>query len=170
MREEILAAFGAALLCGCGAAATKTGEDAAQAKTPVTPVSGEIAIATGEWRRGDGDGVAALLFTPRKGRPLAALRCDAQLESLLIERMTDAPLAGVDTIKVQAGGESERLPIMWNGASLPVAVATVRLEDPLTDRLARLGQPIEVQLKGEPTLTLPADRRIGTLIEECRQA
>jgi hypothetical protein len=46
----------------------------------------------------------------------------------------------------------------------------VRLEDRLTDSLTRLSGTIELELKGEPKLSLPPDRRIGTLVEECRQA
>ena len=84
--------------------------------------------------------------------------------------MTVKPGAGVDTMKVHAGEETERLPIIWDGASLPVATATVRLEDRLADGLTRLGGTIDIELRGEPKLSLPPDRRIGTLIEECRQA
>jgi hypothetical protein len=168
MRKLILLAAAAALV-GCGADREEPGEGAAQAEVPAAAGKEEVATA-GEWRRVNQGGGAALLFGARGERPLAALRCDAQLESLLIERMTVEPEPGVDTMKVTAGGESERLPIMWDGASLPVAGASVRLEDSLTDRLSRLGDPIELELKGEPKLSLPPDRRIGTLIEECRQA
>jgi hypothetical protein len=167
MRKLILAA--AATLCGCGAAGEEAGESATQAKA--APAATKAAAATeGEWRRVSMDGGAALLFGARGERPLAALRCDAQLESLLIERMTVEPKPGVDMMKVSADGQTERLPIMWDGASLPVAAASVRLEDRLTDSLTRLSGMIELELKGEPKLSLPPDRRIGTLVEECRQA
>ena len=168
MRKLILAAA-AATLCGCGAAGEEAGEGAAQAKA--APAATKAPASTeGEWRRVNMDGGAALLFGPRGERPLAALRCDAQLESLLIERMTVEPAPGVDMMTVTAGGETQRLPIMWDGASLPIAGASVRLEDRLTDSLTRLSGTIELELKGEPKLSLPPDRRIGTLVEECRQA
>jgi hypothetical protein len=169
MRKLILMAAAAAI-GACGSGAEETGKGAAQAEA--APAAGKAdGEREGEWRRADRDlsGGSALLFGKRGERPLAALRCDAALESLLIERMTVKPEAGVDMMEVKAGGESERLPIMWDGASLPIAGASVRLEDPLTDRLSGLGDPIELELKGEPKLLLPPDRRIGTLIEECRQ-
>ena len=169
MRKSILAAL-AAMLCGCGAAGEEAGEGAAQARAPSPAGKEQPAVPVGQWRSATPEGNAALLFGAGRGRPLAALRCDAALESLSIERMTAEPRPGVDVMKVKAGGEAERLPIIWDGASLPVAVATVRLEDRLTDRLSRLSDPIELELKGEAKLSLPPDRRIGTLIEECRQA
>jgi len=170
MPKHILAAAAAAaavVLSGCGGAGEATGGSTAEAKAAAPEPQAEPPAA-GQWRRSLLGGSGVLAFGPSRGRPLAALRCDAQLESMLIERMTDQPGAG-DTMKVKAGGETERLPVMWNGASLPVATATLRLEDPLTDRLAGLGQPIELELKGAAKLSLPPDRRIGTLIEECRQ-
>ncbi len=172
MRKPILAAAVATALCGCGAAGNKGGEGTAQAQVaaPAEKSKERLAAPSGEWRRANLDGGAALLFGEGRERPLAGLRCDAQLETLLIERMTEKPLAGVDTMKVTAGGETERLPIIWDGASLPIASATVRLEDPLMDRLSGLGGTIEIELKGEEKLSLPPDRLIGTLIEECRQA
>jgi hypothetical protein len=167
MRRLILLAAAAAL-GACGNAADETAQGAAQARSPAAAKADED--ASGEWRRPDGDGNgSALLFGERGERPLAALRCDAALETLLIERMTVKPAAGADVMKVSAGGETERLPIMWDGESLPIAGASVRLEDPLTDRLSGLSGTIELELKGEPKLSLPPDRRIGTLIEECRQ-
>ena len=166
MRNLILLALAAAL-SGWGANGDEADSGAAQARA--TAASRESAAAAGEWRRVNEEGVRILQFGPRGGRPLAALRCDAELESLLIERMTAAPEAGVDTMKIKAGGETDRLPIMWDGASLPVAGASIRLEDQLTDRLSRLSEPIVIEIQGEPTLSLPPDRRIGTLIEECRQ-
>lgn len=169
MRKLILAVAAAAGLWGCGAAEEKGRQGSAQAQAPSPPAAGEPKTA-GEWRRISLGGAGVLQFGERGQRPLAALRCDAQLESLLIERMTVEPEPGVDMMKVSAGGETERLPIMWDGASLPIAGASVRLEDPLTDRLTRLGDPIVIELKGEPKLSLPPDRRIGTLVEECRQA
>ena len=168
MRKPILLAA-AGFLSGCGSAADKAGEASAHAKSS-QPESRKEPATEGEWRRVELDGGSVLLFGPSRNRPLAALRCDAQLESLLVERMTVKPQSGADVMKITAGGETERLPVMWDGASLPIAGATVRLEDPLTDRLSRLGAPIELELKGEPKLSLPPDRRIGTLIEECRQA
>lgn len=167
MRKLILMAA-AATLCGCGAAGEEAGEGTAQAKA-AAPAAKTASATPGEWRRVSMDGGAALLFGRRGERPLAALRCDSQLESLLIERMTVEPAPGVDTMKVSADGETQRLPVMWDGASLPVAAASVRLEDRLTDSLTRLGGAIELDLKGEPKLSLPPDRRIGTLVEECRQ-
>jgi hypothetical protein len=171
MRQSILAAAAAAaLIGGCGGAGEESREGRAQAQVAAAPPSRDKAATAGEWRRVSLDGAGVLQFGERGERPLAALRCDAQLESLLIERMTVEPEPGVDTMKVSAGGKTERLPIMWDGASLPIAAASVRLEDPLTDRLTRLSDPILLELKGEPKLSLPPDRRIGTLIEECRQA
>ena len=165
MRKLILPAA-AAMLFGCGAAGEEAKEGAVQAKAPAPAEK----ASAGAWRRTSMNGAPVLQFGERGERPLAALRCDVQLESLLIERMTVEPESGVDTMKVTTGGETERLPIMWDGASLPIAGATVRLEDPLMDRLSGLRDPIELELKGEPKLSLPPDRRIGTLIEECRQA
>jgi hypothetical protein len=168
MRTLILLAAAAAL-AGCGGAGEEAGEGAAEAQA--APAATNAAATTdGEWSRVDMNGGSALLFGARGKRPLAALRCDAQLESLLIERMTVEPEPGVDMMKVSAGGETQRLPIMWDGASLPIAGASVRLEDRLTDSLTRLSGTIELELKGEPKLSLPPDRRIGTLVEECRQA
>lgn len=167
MRQIILLAA-AALLSACGSGGEQAAGGAAQAKAPAAGAR-EVLAARAEWRRADADGGAALLFGERGERPLAALRCDAAVESLLIERMTAQPEAGVDMMKVSAGGESERLPIMWDGASLPIAGASLRLEDPLADRLSGLSGTIDIELKGEPKLSLPPDRRIGTLIEECRQ-
>ena len=168
MRTLILLAAAAAL-AGCGGAGEEAGEGAAEAQA-VPAATKATATTEGEWSRVDMNGGAALLFGVRGERPLAALRCDAQLESLLIERMTVEPEPGVDMMKVSAGGETQRLPVMWDGASLPVAGASVRLEDRLTDSLTRLSGTIELELKGEPKLSLPPDRRIGTLVEECRQA
>lgn len=168
MRKLILLAAGAAL-SACSAAGDGGGQGAAEVEG-VTGQAKHDRSAGAEWRRIDRDGGSALVFGHRKDRPLAALRCDVQLESLLIERMTVKPVSGVDTMSVRAGEETERLPIIWDGASLPVATATVRLEDRLADGLSRLGGTIEIELKGEPDLSLPPDRRIGTLIEECRQA
>lgn len=171
MRQIILlAAAAAALLGACGSGGEQAAGAAAQAKVPASAASKEDPAAKARWRRADADGGAALLFGEQGERPLAAIRCDAAVESLLIERMTAEPESGVDMMKVSAGGESERLPIMWDGASLPIAGASLRLEDPLTDRLSGLSGTIEIELKGEPKLSLPPDRRIGTLIEECRQA
>ncbi len=170
MRKLILLAAAAAL-GGCGNGTEESTRGAAQAR--FAPAVAKAAYGEeGEWRRADmdGNGGAALLFGKRGERPLAALRCDAALELLLIERMTVKPAAGADMMKVSAGGKTERLPVMWDGASLPIAGASVRLEDPLTDRLSGLSGTIELELKGEPKLSLPPDRRIGTLIEECRQA
>ena len=168
MRNLILLAAAAAL-SACGAAGDEAGEGAAEARAAPGEVAADAA-AGAEWRRISVDGGSALVFGHGRDRPLAALRCDVQLESLLIERMTVKPASGVDTMSVRAGDERERLPIIWDGASLPVATATVRLEDRLADGLTRLGGTIEIELKGEPKLSLPPDRRIGTLIEECRQA
>jgi hypothetical protein len=168
MRKLILLAAAAAL-SACGAAGDEAGEGAAEAKA-VPGQAKQDSSAGAEWRRIDMDGGSALVFGHRRERPLAALRCDVQLESLLIERMTVTPKPGVDMMKVSAGGEKQRLPVMWDGASLPIAGATVRLEDRLADGLSRLGGTIEIELKGEPKLSMPPDRRIGTLIEECRQA
>ena len=167
MRNLILLAAAAAL-SACGAAGEEA-EGAAEAKAAPGEVAADPA-AGAEWRRISADGGSALVFGHGGDRPLAALRCDVQLESLLIERMTVKPASGVDTMSVRAGEERERLPIIWDGAGLPVATATVRLEDRLADGLTRLGGTIEIELKGEPKLSLPPDRRIGTLIEECRQA
>ncbi len=171
MRKSILAVAGLAALCGCGRSGDSGQEGTAQAQ--VTAPAGKAEARRepeGQWRRVEMNGGAALLFAEGRERPLAGLRCDAQLESLLIERMTVEPQSGVDTMKVTAGGETERLPIIWDGASLPIATATLRLEDPLTDRLSGLSGTIEIELKGEEKLMLPPDRRIGTLIEECRQS
>ncbi len=167
MRKLILAA--AVLLPACGASGDDPREGAGQAQA-AEPTAIDGPAQAGEWRRIEMDGGAALVFGSRRERPLAGLRCAAQLESLLIERMTEKPQGGVDTMKISAGGETERLPIIWDGASLPIASATVRLEDPLMDRLSGLSGKIEVELKGEEKLVLPPDRRIGTLIEECRQS
>jgi hypothetical protein len=169
MRKLILLAAAAAL-AACGNGADETAQGAAQARSAAAGAKADENVS-GEWRRADrdGNGASALLFGERGERPLAALRCDAALETLLIERMTVKPAAGADMMKVSAGGETEQLPIMWDGASLPIAGASVRLEDPLTDRLSGLSGTIELELKGEPKLSLPPDRRIGTLIEECRQ-
>ena len=169
MRKSILATAASALIFGCGAPVEEGSQGSAQAQVAAPPARAEQAPA-GEWRRVSLNGAGVLQYGARGERPLAALRCDAQLESLLIERMTVEPEPGVDTMKVIAGGKTERLPIMWDGASLPIAGASVRLEDPLADRLTRLGDPIVLELKGEPKLSLPPDRRIGTLVEECRQA
>lgn len=170
MRKLILLAAAAALgACGNGSEESPQGTARAGSTPPAAKADdGE----GGRWRRADTDAIggSALLFGRRGERPLAALRCDAALETLLIERMTEKPVAGADVMKVSAGGEAEQLPVMWDGASLPVAGASVRLEDPLTDRLSGLSGTIELELKGEPRLSLPPDRRIGTLIEECRQA
>ena len=163
----------AAALAGCGGAERDPSGGAAQAKAASpsnnSATAKEQLATAGEWRRSNRDGTQALLFGEARGRPLAALRCDHQLESLLIERMTESPAAGVDTMKVRIDGKTRRLPVTWDGASLPIASAMVKLEDQLTDSLSRVSGTFELELKGEPKLLLPADRRIGTLIEECRQ-
>ena len=172
MRKSISLVLAAAL-SGCGGPEQEPADGAAQAKSAPAPkksVGDQEELATeGEWRRANMDGGAALLFAQGRNRPLAALRCDQQLESLLIERMTESPEAGVDTMKLSVDGKTRRLPVTWDGASLPIAVAMVKLEDELTDSLSRVSGTFKIDLKGEPKLTLPADRRIGTLIEECRQ-
>ena len=173
MRKSISLVLAAAL-AGCGGPGQEPADGAAQAKAapaakkPKGDDQQELATS-GEWRRVTMDGAAVLLFGEGRERPLAALRCDQQLESLLIERMTESPEAGVDTMKLIVDGKTRRLPVTWDGASLPIAVAMVKLEDQLTDGLSRVSGTFELDLKGEPKLRLPADRRIGTLIEECRQ-
>jgi hypothetical protein len=162
MRKSILLAL-ASVLAGCSPAAEEQ-QSETKAASPATGMPTE-----GEWRRASLDGAAALLFGDGGERPLAALRCDQPLESLLIERITAKPAAGVDSIKLRIDGRSHRLPIVWDGASPPVASATVKLEDPLTDSISRVSGAFELEMKGERKLVLPADRRIGTLIEECRQ-
>jgi hypothetical protein len=171
--QKLMSLVLAAALAGCGGEERDPAHGAAQAKAaPAAKKSAtesEQLATVGEWRRSNMDGTLALLFGEGRSRPLAALRCDHQLESLLIERMTESPEAGVDTMKVRVDGKIRRLPVTWDGASLPIASAMVKLEDQLTDSLSRVSGTFELELKGEPKLLLPADRRIGTLIEECRQ-
>ena len=172
--RKLIALVLSASLGACGEAGNEASEGPGQAKAAgpapaQAGLKGDALATKGEWSRATRDGGFALLFGERRDRPLAALRCDHQLESLLIERMTVAPEAGVDTMKLTVDGKTRRLPVTWDGASLPIASAMVKLEDQLTDSLSRVSGIFELELRGEPKLLLPADRRIGTLIEECRQ-
>jgi hypothetical protein len=119
----------------------------------------------GEWRRRDMDGRPVLLFGEPEGRPLAAFSCERG--DLLIERMTVRPSGGIETMKVTADNRIRTLPVLWDGASLPIGIASLHLDDRMVDSLTR-SDGIELELGSEPRLTLPADPRIRALIEECR--
>ena len=162
-------------LAGCGDQSRPVGEARAAEPPPIELKASELKaseppLSEGEWRRREMASGDALLFGVDRDRPLAALRCDQNAEKLLVERMTEAPAVGVETMKITADGRARQLPVVWDGASLPVASAAVDLGDRLIDSLNRPSGRIEILLGREPPLALPMDRQIGVLIEECRRA
>jgi hypothetical protein len=129
----------------------------------------EPSPAVGTWRRADRDGALLLLFGESRARPLAGLRCDSESGSLLVERMTVAPSGGIETMTIRADNRARTLPVLWDGATLPIAIAELELENRMVDSLARRSGTIQIELGDEPLLVLPADRQLGDLIEECRR-
>jgi hypothetical protein len=167
---RILLLAGVMALAGCGDQSRPVGEARAAEPPPAKLKASEPPLSEGEWRRREMASGDALLFGVDRDRPVAAIRCDQQAEKLLIERMTEAPAVRIETMKVTADGRTRRLPVVWDGASLPVASAAVDLGDRLIDSLNRPSGRIEILLGREPPLALPMDRQIGVLIEECRRA
>ncbi|WP_324749541.1 hypothetical protein SH591_13335 [Sphingomonas sp. LY54] len=168
MRSLLLA--GVMALAGCGDQSRPVGEARAAEPPPAKLKASEPPLSEGKWRRREMASGDTLLFGVDRDRPVAAIRCDQHAEKLLIERMTEAPAAGIETMKVTADGRTRRLPVVWDGASLPIASAAVDLGDRLIDSLNRPSGRIEILLGREPPLALPMDRQIGVLIEECRRA
>ena len=155
---------------GCGEQPQPVSEARAAEPPPARLKILEAPLSEGEWRHREMDGGDALLFGADRDRPVAAIRCDQHAEKLLIERMSEEPAAGIETMKVTADGRTRRLPVVWDGASLPVASAAVDLGDRLIDSLNRPSGRIEIALGREAPLALPMDRKIGVLIEQCRRA
>jgi hypothetical protein len=167
--RDLLIVLGTALLLR----ACETQGDGAEASvTAAAPLAARLRSAAepqpeGRWRRVDGDG-PLLLFEAGGARPLAALRCDKTRSRLLVERMTVRPAGGVGTMTIRADNRVRTLPVLWDGASLPIAIGELELGDRLVDSLARPSGRIELELGSEPLLSLPADRLLGELIDECR--
>ena len=166
MRDLLLVLATALLLRACESVDSPAASSVAP---PVTaPQSNGAGVAAGEWRRKDMDGAPLLLFQGGGERPLAALRCDLESGELLVERMTVAPSGGIGTLTVTADNRTRTLPVMWDGATLPIASAALALDDRLVDGLARGSGRMEIGLGDEKLLALPADRRVAALVEECR--
>lgn len=171
MRDLLIVLAAALLLRACerrafdGLAASAPAPEA----RPSLPLrSAEVPLVLGQWRRADIDGAPLLLFSDGNARPVAGIRCDRQSGSILIERMTVAPSGGIEAMTVKADNRTRTVPVLWDGASLPIAIGAFEFDDRLVDGLTRSSGRIEIELGSEPLLVLPADRKIGALIEECR--
>jgi hypothetical protein len=123
----------------------------------------------GAWRRSEQGDAPLLLFERAGQRPLAAVRCDRPRGRLLIERMTVKPSGGITTMTIRADHRTRTLPVLWDGATLPIAIAELEIDDGMVESLARLSGDIEIELGNEPLLNLPMDRQLGELIDECRR-
>lgn len=169
MRDLLLVLATALLLRACEGGG---GERVAAAPLAVARAERPAAMPApqphGEWRRRDMDGRPVLLFAEGDDRPLAGISCDRAAGKLLVERMTTSPSGGIETMMVTADNRRRTLPVLWDGASLPIAGASLDLDDRMVDSLARGSGRIELALGDEPTLLLPADRSIAELIDECR--
>ncbi len=171
MRDLIAVLATALLLRAC-----ESRVDTAPAPPPAQPepiaVAGprpaEPELAAGRWRRDDREGIPLLLFDGRRERPLAAIRCDRESGRLTLERMTVDPEGGIEVMEVRADNRVRTLPVLWDGATWPIAQASLPIGDRMVDSLARTGGPIELTLGDPPPLVLPADPAIGAMIEECR--
>jgi hypothetical protein len=169
MRDLLIVLGAALLLRACEGQGGDEGAPVALAAAssaglqPAVPSQG-----LGAWRRGEQDDTALLRFESPGGRPVAAVRCDRFRGSLLIERMTVKPSGGIETMTIRADNRTRTLPVLWDGATLPIAIAELELDDRMVDSLARLSGSIEIELGSEPLLSLPANRQLGELIEECR--
>ena len=124
---------------------------------------------SGAWRRSGRDDALLLFFEAAGPRPIAGLRCDRARGVLLIERMTVKPSGGIETMTIRADNRTRTLPVLWDGATLPIAIAELELDDRMVDSLATRTGSIEIELGREPLLILPADRQLGELIEQCRR-
>ena len=87
----------------------------------------------------------------------------------MIERMTVKPSGSIETMTIRADNRTRTLPVLWDGATLPIAIAELELDDRMVDSLAGRSGSIEIELGSEPLLSLPSDRQLGELIEECRR-
>ncbi len=130
----------------------------------------EPKLAAGQWRREDRNGVPLLLFAGPGERPLAAIRCDRAVGRLTLERMTVDPEGGIEVMEVRADNRVRTLPVLWDGATWPIAQASLPIGDRMVDSLARTADRIELILGNSLPLALPADPAIAALIEECRTA
>jgi hypothetical protein len=168
--RDLLIVLGAALLLR---ACEGQGGDEAPVATAAPPSarlqSALPAKGRGEWRRSEQDNSPLLRFEALGARPIAALRCDRPRARLLIERMTVEPSGSIETMTIRADNRIRTLPVLWDGATLPIAIAELELDDRMVDSLARRRGSIEIELGSEPLLSLPADRQLGELIEECRR-
>jgi hypothetical protein len=169
MRDLLIVLAAALLLRTCEGRGADDGAPMATAAPPAPVLrSAAPSRAVGEWRRADRD-APLLLFGESRARPVAGLRCDRQSGSLLVERMTVAPSGGIETMTIRADNRTRTLPVLWDGATLPIAIAELKLRDRMVESLARYSGSIEIELGDEPLLVLPADRQLGELIEECRR-
>jgi hypothetical protein len=169
--RDLLIVLGAALLLR--ACEGQGGDHAAPVAIAAAPPAGlqtpVPSPGAGAWRRSDQGGTPLLLFEAPGARPVAGLRCDRPRGRLTVERMTVKPSGGIETMTIRADNRSRTLPVLWDGATLPIAIAELELDDRMVDSLARRSGSIEIELGSEPLLSLPADRQLGELIEECRR-
>jgi hypothetical protein len=84
--------------------------------------------------------------------------------------MTVDPEGGIEVMEVTADNRVRTLPVLWDGATWPIAQASLPIGDRMVDSLARTGGRIDLSLGDEPPLSLPTDPAIGALIDECRSA
>ena len=172
MKKSLWIALAASSLAACDSQSERAAANPEPQKKEI-PASVDIrtggpALSQGVWRAADADDGDALLFPGHEERPLAAVRCDRASGRISVERMTLSPGPGTDAMKVEADGRRRTLPILWDGASLPIAVASLKLDDPMVDALARPSGRIDITLEGEPPLALPGDRALVDLVARCR--
>ena len=170
MRDLLIVLGVALLLRACeGQSGAEEAPRAITAPSSARLQSAVPSQSRGAWRRSEQDDAPLLLFEAPGARPIAGVRCDRMRGSLLIERMTVKPSGSIETMTIRADNRTRTLPVLWDGATLPIAIAELELDDRMVDSLARRSGSIEIELGSEPLLSLPPDRQLGELIEECRR-